>query len=88
VQYGFLREGMSADALRFVWGEPARVQGDARRSAHWYYVGAFHALSLYGNQYSDSSHEVDVYLAHGKVVAWGETFPPAPRPDTGGGRHR
>src|SRR2546427_8719673 len=30
VQYGFLRKGMSADALRFVWGEPATMQGDVR----------------------------------------------------------
>jgi len=27
VQYGFLRKGMSAEALRFVWGEPAQACG-------------------------------------------------------------
>ena len=49
VQHGFLRKGMSADALRFVWGEPATMQGEVRRAAQWHYVGALHALTAYGN---------------------------------------
>jgi hypothetical protein len=88
VQYGFLRKGMSAEALRFVWGEPATRQGDVRRAAQWHYVGALHTLTAYGNQFYDTSHGVDVYLADGKVVTWSETFPDAPRPDVGGGRRR
>ena len=88
VQYGFLRKGMSTEALRFVWGEPATMQGDVRRAAQWHYVGALHTLSAYGNQYYDTSHGVDVYLADGKVVTWSETFPDAPRPDVGSGRRR
>ena len=88
VQHGFLRKGMSADALRFVWGEPATRQGDVRRAAQWHYVGSLHTLTAYGNQYSDTSHGVDVSLADGKVVTWSETFPDAPRPDLGGGRRR
>ena len=88
VQHGFLRKGMSADALRFVWGEPATMQGDVRRAAQWHYVGTLHTLTSYGNQYYDTSHGVDVYLADGKVVTWSETFPDAPRPDVGGGRRR
>jgi hypothetical protein len=88
VQHGFLRKGMSADALRFVWGEPATRQGDVRRAARWHYVGTLHTLTAYGNQYSDTSHGVDVSLADGKVVTWSETFPDAPRPDVGGGRRR
>ena len=40
VKSGWPRVGMSADALRFVWGDPAYTQGDARRSAHWHYVGS------------------------------------------------
>jgi hypothetical protein len=88
VQHGFLRQGMSADALRFVWGEPATMQGDMRRAAQWHYVGSLHTLTAYGNQYYDTSHGVDVSLADGKVVTWSETFPDAPRPDVGGGRRR
>jgi hypothetical protein len=88
VQHGFVRRGMSAEALRFVWGEPATRQGDVRRAAQWHYVGSLHTLTAYGNQYSDTSHGVDVYLADDKVVTWSETVPDAPRPDMGGGRRR
>jgi hypothetical protein len=61
VQSGFPRVGMSAEALRFVWGEPEYTAGDARRSAHWYYLGSSLALGAYGNQYSNSGgSRVDV----------------------------
>ena len=36
VQQGAPRVGMSAEALRCVWGAPYSTEGDARRSAHWY----------------------------------------------------
>ncbi len=88
VQHGFLREGMSAEALRFVWGEPASMQGDAQHAAQWHYVGALYTLTAYSNQYYDTSYGVDVYLADGKVVTWSEIFPNALRPDMGGGRRR
>src|SRR5262249_15188468 len=39
VQSGAPRVGMSADALRFVWGDPADTAGDARRYARWHYMG-------------------------------------------------
>jgi hypothetical protein len=88
VQRGVPRAGMSAEALRFVWGEPYRVEGDARRSAHWHYLGSLHALSAYGNQFYDPSKGVDVYLAHGKVVAWAETVPPLCAPAINSRSHR
>ena len=75
---GFPRVGMSAEALRFVWGEPYYTDGDARRSAHWHYLGSSLALGSSGNQYGTSGgSRVDVYLTDGKVVAWVD----GPRPD-------
>jgi hypothetical protein len=71
VQNGFPRVGMSAEALLFVWGEPEYWAGDARRSAHWYYLGSSLALGEYGNRYSNSGgSRVDVYLVDGKVKGW------------------
>jgi hypothetical protein len=71
VRNGFPRVGMSAEALRFVWGEPEYTRGDARRSAHWYYLGSSLALGESGNRYIDSGgSRVDVYLVDGKVVGW------------------
>jgi hypothetical protein len=88
VQRGVPRVGMSAEALRFMWGEPYTVKGDARRSAHWQYVGALHNLTAYGNQFYNPSKGVDVYLAHGKVTAWAETVPPLSAPAINSRSHR
>ena len=77
VQSGFPRAGMSAEALLFVWGEPYYTEGDARRSAHWHYLGSSLALGASGNQYNNFGSRVDVYLTDGKVVAWVD----GPRPD-------
>jgi hypothetical protein len=71
VQSGFPRVGMSAEALLFVWGEPEYTDGDARRSAHWHYLGSSLGLGAHGNQYGRSGgSRVDVYLVAGKVVGW------------------
>ena len=71
VQNGFPRVGMSSEALLFVWGEPHYWAGDARRSAHWYYLGSSLALGESGDRYSDSGgSRVDVYLVDGKVMGW------------------
>src|SRR5207244_11505352 len=40
IRSGLPRVGMSADALLFLWGEPYSTAGDARRYAHWYYLGS------------------------------------------------
>ena len=70
VQNGFPRVGMSNEALRFVWGEPYYTDGNARRSAHWHYLGSSLALGASGNQYNNFGSRVDVYLTDGKVVGW------------------
>jgi hypothetical protein len=75
---GFPRVGMSAEALRLVWGEPYYTDGDARRSAHWHYLGSSLALGSSGNQYGTSGgSRVDVYLVADKVVGWVD----GPKPD-------
>ena len=75
VRNGFPRAGMSADALLFVWGEPYYMDGDARRYAHWYYLGSSFSMGTNGNQYNSFGTRVDVYLVDGKVVAWVDYAP-------------
>src|SRR5262245_65409032 len=48
VRSGWPRVGMSAEALLFVWGEPYDTAGDARRSAHWQYLGSWVGRHAYG----------------------------------------
>jgi hypothetical protein len=74
VQSGAPRVGMSAEALRFVWGDPADTAGDARHYARWHYLGSSFGRS---NNYHpwDSGNRVEVYLANGKVVGWVDTVP-------------
>jgi hypothetical protein len=75
VMSGLPRAGMSAEALLFVWGDPYYTAGDARRYAHWYYLGSSLALGVSGNRYRDSSSRVDVYLVAGHVVGWVDYSP-------------
>jgi hypothetical protein len=70
IQSGFPRVGMSADALLFLWGEPYYTAGDARRYAHWYYLGSSIARSSSGYHPWEFNNRVDVYLVGGKVVGW------------------
>ena len=72
---GFPRAGMSAEALRFVWGEPYYTEGDARRSAHWHYLGSSFGRGNSGNAASGFGNRVDVYLVDDKVVAWVDIVP-------------
>src|SRR5262249_9478153 len=70
VRSGWPRVGMSADALLFVWGEPYDTVGDARRYAHWHYLGSSFGRSPSRNRAWDFGNRVDVYLVDGKVVGW------------------
>jgi hypothetical protein len=76
---GIPRQGMSAEALRFLWGEPYTTAGDATRYAHWFYLGSSIALAEYGNQYSAGGNRVDVYLVDGHVVGWVDYTPSSPQ---------
>jgi len=75
IRSGVPRVGMSADALLFLWGEPYNTAGDARRSAHWYYLGSSMDLGARGNQYRKGGNRVDVYLVGGKVEGWVDVSP-------------
>jgi hypothetical protein len=66
---------MSAEALRFVWGEPYYTTGDARRSAHWHYLGSSFGRSASDNPRWGFGTRVDVYLVDGKVVGWVDVAP-------------
>ena len=75
VRSGVPRVGMSAEALLFLWGDPYYTAGDARRYAHWYYLGSSFGLANYGNQYYYSGNRVDVYLVAGQVTGWVDYIP-------------
>ena len=75
IRSGAPRVGMSADALRFLWGEPYATAGDARRYAHWHYLGPSLNRSPSGSHPWDFGTRVDVYLVAGKVVGWVDVPP-------------
>ena len=75
VMGGIPRVGMSAEALLFLWGSPYSTAGDARRYAHWYYLGSSLGLADYSNQYYNSGNRVDVYLVAGHVEGWVDYIP-------------
>lgn len=72
---GWPQRGMSADALLFLWGEPYYTAGDARRSAHWFYLGNSLALTERGNDHFSFGNRVDVYLVDGRVEGWVDYAP-------------
>ena len=78
VLHGIPHVGMSAEALRFLWGDPYDTAGDARRYAHWYYLGSSFSMAASGNQYRDFGNRVDVYLVKGQVVGWVDYHPDQP----------
>ncbi len=75
---GMPRTGMSAEALRFIWGDPAYTAGNARRYAHWHYLGSSFSRGTYGNPSWGFGNRVDVYLVDGKVVGWVDEVPSDP----------
>ncbi len=83
VRGGFPRPGMSAEALRFVWGEPHYTAGSARHYAHWYYLGSSIMLAASGNERLRSGNLVDVYVVDNHVVGWVD-FTPASEGTSGG----
>jgi len=81
---GWPRQGMSAEALRFVWGEPYYTAGNASRSAHWHYLGSSFGRGVAGSPSLGFGNRVDVYLVAGKVVGWVDVAPSISE-DAGGG---
>jgi hypothetical protein len=72
---GLPRQGMSAEALRFIWGEPYYTTGDARRYAHWYYLSSSFGRGRSNYPLGGFGNRVDVYLVAGKVVGWVDVAP-------------
>lgn len=72
---GYPREGMSAEALRFLWGEPYYTDGYTGHYEHWYYLGSAFSLADHGNHYGDAGTRVEVYLVDGRVAWWLEFVP-------------
>jgi hypothetical protein len=66
---------MSAEALRFVWGDPYYTDGDARRYAHWHYLGSSFGRGNSSYPSGGFGNRVDVYLVAGKVVGWVDVAP-------------
>jgi hypothetical protein len=75
VQNGYPRVGMSAEALRFVWGDPYYTAGDARLSSHWHYLGSSFGRGSAGNRPWGFGNRVDVYLVADKIVGWVDVAP-------------
>ncbi len=72
---GYIRKGMSAEALRFLWGEPYSDRGYTGHYEHWYYFGSALDLASRGTSYSEAGTIVDVYLVDNRVKWWLETVP-------------
>ena len=74
VRSGAPRVGMSADALRFVWGDPVETAGDARLYSRWQYPGWSLGRSATYHPW-DRGNRVEVYLANNRVLGWVDTIP-------------
>jgi hypothetical protein len=72
---GYIRKGMSAEALRFLWGEPYYTRGYTGHHEYWHYLGSAYALADRGNSYTQAGTIVIVYLVDDKVDWWFETMP-------------
>jgi hypothetical protein len=75
VYSGLPSQGMSAEALRFIWGEPYYTAGRAHHYEHWYYLGSSIALAASDNRNAWFGNRVDVYLVDDHVVGWVDFSP-------------
>lgn len=71
---GYIRRGMSADALRFLWGHPYYTRGHTGHYEYWQYLGSAFNLADRGNSYTEGT-VVIVYLVDDRVDWWFETLP-------------
>jgi hypothetical protein len=72
---GYIRKGMSAEAVRFLWGEPAYTAGYTGHYERWIYAGSALDLAESGNHYRDAGTRVEVQLTDGLVDWWFEGVP-------------
>src|SRR5882672_1179643 len=78
VRNGFPRQGMSAEALRFIWGEPSFTSGRTHHYEHWYYTGSSMELATSGNLPGLLGKRVEVSLLDDRVVSWVDVAPTGP----------
>lgn len=72
---GYMRVGMSTEALRFLWGDPYSIEGYRGHYESWYYLGSAFDLAETPTFNNDFSTMVEVYLIDGRVTWWIETVP-------------
>lgn len=68
---GYIRKGMSAEALRFLWGTPLDTEGTIGKEEYWIYRGQYRDLLNGGNHFIDMTR-VRVHLVDGRVNWWFE----------------
>jgi hypothetical protein len=67
-------KGMSAEALRLLWGDPNWEQGP-KQDEHWFYYGDYFSLAEPGSYLSLRGTIMEVALMDGKVTWWQERVP-------------
>jgi hypothetical protein len=72
---GFIRQGMRADALYFLWGEPEDTSGATGEWEYWLYRGFASDLFERGNRYNEGSSQVRVFLVDNQVEWWTQEVP-------------
>ena len=75
VRDGYPKKGMSAEAMRFLWGEPYHTEGREGHYEQWFYQGSSGSLAEYGNRFTEAGTIVVVHLVDGRVLDWLETVP-------------
>jgi hypothetical protein len=78
VLHGYPFEGMSAEALRLLWGEPVSRRGPAFDERWFYYGDAFSLAEPGFHARAQAGTIMEVALADGKVQWWQERVPTEP----------
>lgn len=82
---GFIRKGMSAEALHFLWGDPYYTEGRPGQFENWIYLGSSASLAETGNDSRSFGSQVQVLLVNGQVDTWMDFVPTQDdKGDTGG----
>ncbi len=70
IQNGYIRKGMSSEALNFLWGRPQYTVGTTGEWEEWVYNGQIGDLFEHGNSLSDAGTNVRVRLINSQVEWW------------------
>jgi hypothetical protein len=77
---GFIRKGMAAEALHFLWGEPYYTEGRPGQFENWVYLGSSASLAETGNDRYSYGSRVQVLLVDGQVNDWMDFIPTQDEP--------